>query len=174
MVGPQSGQSCGCSQRRHRRTHFGKPRAALWCKECLRSPFGGPPLSPGASSIAVARKRRGPRFERLFPPRDCCPLRPPPGGSLSQGRGPSRKATAPVWDPVPGGLPGSSDRQVSSCNEGEAGLMPGSVRFSGQGNGEPLQYSCLEHPKDRGARWATVHGIKGRLNLSALTRACSD
>ena len=39
------------------------------------------------------------------------------------------------------------------------GLIPGSGRSSGEGNGNPLQYSCLENPVDRGAWWATVHGV---------------
>ena len=39
------------------------------------------------------------------------------------------------------------------------GLIPGSGRSSGQGNGNPLQYSYLENPLDRGAWWATVHGV---------------
>ena len=39
------------------------------------------------------------------------------------------------------------------------GLIPGSGRSPGEGNGNPLQYSCLKNPMDRGACWATVHGI---------------
>ena len=49
-----------------------------------------------------------------------------------------------------------------SCNAGDAvtvGLIPGSGRSPGGGNGNPLQYSCLENPMDRGAWWATVHGV---------------
>ena len=42
----------------------------------------------------------------------------------------------------------------------DKGLIPGSGRFPGEGNGYPLQYSCLENPKDRGAWWATVHGVE--------------
>ena len=38
-------------------------------------------------------------------------------------------------------------------------MIPGSGRFLGKGHGNPLQYSCLENPMDRGARWATVHGV---------------
>ena len=38
-------------------------------------------------------------------------------------------------------------------------LIPGSGRSPGEGNGNPLQYSCLENPMDRGAWWATVHGV---------------
>ena len=42
---------------------------------------------------------------------------------------------------------------------GDAGSVPGSGRSSGEGNGYPLQYSCLENPEDGGAWWATVHGV---------------
>ena len=41
---------------------------------------------------------------------------------------------------------------------GDAGLIPGSGRSPGEGNGNPLQYSCLGNPMDGGARWAVVHG----------------
>ena len=46
-----------------------------------------------------------------------------------------------------------------AANAGDAGLIPGSGRSHGGGNGNPLQYSCLENPMDRGARWATVYGV---------------
>ena len=42
---------------------------------------------------------------------------------------------------------------------GDAGSIPGSGRFLGGGHGNPLQYSCLENPMDRGAWWATFHGV---------------
>ena len=45
------------------------------------------------------------------------------------------------------------------ANAGDAGSIPGSGRSPGGGNGNPLQYSCLENPRDRGAWQATVHGI---------------
>ena len=45
------------------------------------------------------------------------------------------------------------------ANAGDLGSLPGSGRFPGEGNGNPLQYSCLENPKDGGAWWATVHGV---------------
>ena len=48
---------------------------------------------------------------------------------------------------------------VSACNVGDLGLIPWSGRSSGEGNGNPLQYSCLENPIDRGAWWAAVHGV---------------
>ena len=45
------------------------------------------------------------------------------------------------------------------ASEGDLGLIPGLGRFSREGNGYPLQYSCLENPMDRGAGRATVHGL---------------
>ena len=59
----------------------------------------------------------------------------------------------------PLGFPHSSVGKESPCNAGDPGLIPGSGRSSGEGNGNPLQYSCLEHPMDRGAWWATVYGV---------------
>ena len=44
-------------------------------------------------------------------------------------------------------------------NAGDSGSIPGLGRSSGEGNGYPLEYSCLENPMDRGAWWATVHGV---------------
>ena len=57
------------------------------------------------------------------------------------------------------GFPGGSDAKESTCNAGDLGLIPGSERSPGEGNGNPLQYSCLGNPMDRGAWWATVHGV---------------
>ena len=45
------------------------------------------------------------------------------------------------------------------ANAGDLGSIPGSGRSPGEGNGNPLQYSCLGSPMDRGAWWATVHGV---------------
>ena len=50
-------------------------------------------------------------------------------------------------------------KKTSACNVGNPGSIPGSGRFPGEGNGNPLQYSCLENPMDRGAWRATVHGV---------------
>ena len=47
----------------------------------------------------------------------------------------------------------------SACNAGDQGLIPGLGRSTGEGNGKPLQYSCLGNPMDRGAWWATVHEV---------------
>ena len=52
-----------------------------------------------------------------------------------------------------------SDGKESACNAGDLGSIPGLGRSSGEGNGNPLQYSCLENSTDRGACWATVHGV---------------
>ena len=57
------------------------------------------------------------------------------------------------------GFPHSSVGKESACHAGDSGLIQGSVRFPGEGNSNPLQYSCLENPKDRGAWRATVHGV---------------
>ena len=54
-------------------------------------------------------------------------------------------------------FPGGSDSKVPVCNAADLGLFPGLGRSPGEGNGTPLQYSCLENPMDRGAWWATVH-----------------
>ena len=51
------------------------------------------------------------------------------------------------------------DGKESACNVGDMGLIPGLGRPSGEGNGYPLWYSCLENPVDRGAWWATVLGV---------------
>ena len=57
------------------------------------------------------------------------------------------------------GLPGGSDSKESACNAGDLGLIPGSGRSPGDGNGNPLQYSCLGNPIDRGAWRAAVYGV---------------
>ena len=49
--------------------------------------------------------------------------------------------------------------EESTGNARDMGSVPGSERSSGEGNVTPLQYSCLENPIDRGAWWATVHGV---------------
>ena len=68
------------------------------------------------------------------------------------------------------GFPGSSDSKASAYNVGDLGSIPGSGRSPGEGNGNPLQYSCLENPMDQGAWWATVHGVaKNQTRLSDFT-----
>ena len=68
------------------------------------------------------------------------------------------------------GFPDGSGGKVSACNVGDLGSIPGLGRSPGEGNGNPLQYSCLENPTDSGAWWATVHGVeKSRTLLSDFT-----
>ena len=57
------------------------------------------------------------------------------------------------------GFPGGSGSEESACNSGDPGSIPRLGRSPGEGNGNPLQYSCLENSKDRGAWQATVHGV---------------
>ena len=68
------------------------------------------------------------------------------------------------------GSPGGSEGEESDCNARDPGLNPGLGRAPGEGNGYPLQYSCLGNPVHRGAWWATVHGVaKSRTRLSNST-----
>ena len=56
-------------------------------------------------------------------------------------------------------FPGGSEDKASAYNAGDPGLSPGLGRFPGEGNGNPLQYSCLENPRERGTWWAAVYGV---------------
>ena len=68
------------------------------------------------------------------------------------------------------GFPGGTEVKASACDAGDLGLIPGLGRFPGEGNGNPLQYSCLENLMDRGVWWATVHGVeKSQTGLSDFT-----
>ena len=55
--------------------------------------------------------------------------------------------------------PDGSDVKASAYNAGDPDSIPGLGRSPGEGNGNPLQYSCLENPMDRGAWWAAVYGF---------------
>ena len=57
------------------------------------------------------------------------------------------------------GFPAGSDGKQSTCNVRDLDLIPGLGRSPGEGNGDPLRYSPLENSMDRGAWWATVHGV---------------
>ena len=68
------------------------------------------------------------------------------------------------------GFPGGSEVKASACNAGDLGSIPGLGRSPGEENGNPLQYSCLEKPMDRGALWAIVHRVaKSQTRLSDFT-----
>ena len=65
-------------------------------------------------------------------------------------------------------FPGGSDSKESGCNAGDSGLLPGLGRSHGEGNGYPLQYSCLENYTHREARQAEVHGVSKEWNMTDL------
>ena len=68
------------------------------------------------------------------------------------------------------GFPGGSEVKASAWNAGDPGSIPGLERSPGEGNGNPLQYSCLENPMEGGAWQATVHGVtKSWTRLSDFT-----
>ena len=79
----------------------------------------------------------------------------------------------------PRGFPGGSEGKVSAYNAGDLGLIPGSGRSPGEGNGNPFQYSCLENPMDGEAWQATVHGVtesrrrQKRLSAAPHSTLCS-
>ena len=68
------------------------------------------------------------------------------------------------------GFPGGLVVKIPPANAGDVGLIPGPGRSPGEGNGNPLQCSCLENPMDGGSWQATVHGVaKSRKQLSGFT-----
>ena len=76
-----------------------------------------------------------------------------------------RALVSEFWD-----IPGGSVVKNLPANTGDLGLIPESERSPGEGNGNPLQYFCLENSVDRGAWWVTVHGVaEGRTRLSNFT-----
>ena len=64
------------------------------------------------------------------------------------------------------GLPQWPSGEESACNAGDMGSNPGLRTSPGGGNGNPLHYSCLENPMDRGAWWATVHRVAKETRFS--------
>ena len=74
------------------------------------------------------------------------------------------------WTFVDKVISGGSDSKTSAYNAGDPGSIPGSGRSPGEGNGNPLQYSCLENPIDGGTWWAAVHAVaKSQTRLSDFT-----
>ena len=73
---------------------------------------------------------------------------------------PSKDRLTLCWNPgCRAGFPGGSAGKESTCNAGDPCLIYGWGRSPGEENGNPLQYSCLEYPMDRGDWWATVYGV---------------
>ena len=79
-------------------------------------------------------------------------------GLKTKGSEATMAAEATVINTCPG-FPGASDGKESTCNARDPASNPGSERSPGEGKGYLLQYSCLENFMDRGAWWATVHGV---------------
>ena len=98
------------------------------------------------------------------------PLQPHLDSSLGKGSVPNSSLSQMDWDVGLGtGLGNASwlSAKESACNSGDPGSIPGSGGSPGEGNGNPLQYSCLENTMDRGAVWDTVRGIaKSQIQLS--------
>ena len=69
------------------------------------------------------------------------------------------------------GFPGGLTVKNPPVNAGDTGSIPGSGRSPGEENGNPLQYTCLENPMDRGAWWATVHTVTKQLDMTDLKTA---
>ena len=68
------------------------------------------------------------------------------------------------------GLPGGSVVKNSPANAEDSGSSPRSRRSSGEGNGNPFQYSCLRNPMDRGACQSTVHGVTKESDTAQMTK----
>ena len=106
-------------------------------------------------------------------------------GNATCPRSHSSAVTRPCSEPrsflvVPGSMRASQVALVVKnppANAGDTrdmGLLPGSGGSPREGNGNPLQYSCLENPMDRGAWWATVHGVtESRTRLERLSSSSS-
>ena len=67
------------------------------------------------------------------------------------------------------GFPGGSEDKESACNAGDPSSIPGSRKSLGEGNGNPLQYSCLENPMDRRACQAIVHRVAELITTEATS-----
>ena len=88
---------------------------------------------------------------------------------VARGHSPISKTTL-KGNSLQADFPGGSDGKASAYNAGDLGSIPGSGRSPGEGNGNPLQYSCLENPMGRGTWQATVHrAAKSRTRLSDFT-----
>ena len=83
--------------------------------------------------------------------------------------------TLELLSPTELNFPGGSDGKASVYNAGDLGLIPGLGRSPAEGNGNPLQYSCLENPMDGGTWEAAVHGVAtSRTRLSDFTFSFTD
>ena len=98
----------------------------------------------------------------------CCTLYKSLQSDIRSGRRGFPKFTKFLWNKV--WIIGGSDGKKSACNAGDPGSIPGLGRAPGEGNSNPLQYSCLGNPMDGGAWQATVHWVaNSQPQLSAHT-----
>ena len=86
---------------------------------------------------------------------------------------PGIKPLSPAGDPALVGRFFTTEPLGKPFSAGDLGSIPGSRRAHGEGNGNPLQYSCLENSVDRGAWLATVHGVKESDTTEPLTLSLS-
>ena len=82
------------------------------------------------------------------------------------GKGPERRAQNITYNSSQGGFPGGSAVENLPANAGDVGLIPGSGKSPREGNGKPLQYSCLGNPMNRGTWWATVLEVTKELETT--------
>ena len=76
---------------------------------------------------------------------------------------------------LPNVFPCASNGKESACNTGDLSSIPGWVRTPGEGNGNPLQYFCLENPRGGGAWWASDYGVaQSRTRLKRLSSSNED
>ena len=90
------------------------------------------------------------------------------GGLLTTGP-PGKSLHFNLYGRFPG-FPYTSVGKEPACSAGDPGSIPGSGRSPEEGNGNPLQYSCLENPKDRGPWRAVVHGVASRAGHDLATK----
>ena len=79
---------------------------------------------------------------------------------------PSSMLRVKAWLFSTTGFPGGSAVETLPANVGDVGLTPGLRRSPGEGNGNPLQYSCLRNPMDRRAQQAIVHGAAKEMDMT--------
>ena len=134
------------------RIHSGAPgKRQLWRKSSRRAR-----RAPASAQNDKPRRRREKPHKAEQRMTGSCKM----SSATNQSRGPSTAARSGATASM--GFPGGAAVNSPPASEGDArdaGSVPGSGRPLGGGNGNPLQYSCLGNPMDRGACWATVLGV---------------
>ena len=154
------------------------PARALrpWAGPCPRSAFLGGQICTGAFLHCLPVTREGPGSSdkrTLAAPSRCERCLPrvmlafaPRSSQVPAAHSAKLRALTTVLTATGGG----ADGKACACNVGDPGSIPGSGRSPGEGNGNPLQCSCLENPRDGGAWWDAVYGVaQSRTRLSNFT-----